>query len=204
MNFEILLAFLLGMIVLSATPGPGVFASVSKALSEGFKSSLIFIGGLVIGDIIFFILALIGITAISKLMGQFFFVIKIIGGVYLIVLGINIIKRKKEETAFDDLKRSKTKSLTGGLLVTLGNPKPILFYASIVPAIIDINQIQIYEVIAIIFIITAVSFIVIGSYCYLAIVSKSILMRKQVQRRINTVSGLIMIAVGSFILFKRG
>ncbi len=204
MNFEILLAFLLGMIVLSATPGPGVFASVSKALSEGFKSSLIFIGGLVIGDIIFFMLALIGISAISRLMGQLFFVIKMIGGAYLIYLGINIIKRKKNEIAFDDLKRSRYKSLTGGLLVTLGNPKPILFYASIVPAIIDINQIQIYEVMAIIFIITTVSFIVIGSYCYLAIVSKSILMRKQYQNRINTVSGLIMIAVGSFIIFKRG
>ncbi len=204
MNCEILLVFLLGMIVLSATPGIGVLASVSKALSEGFKSSLIFIGGLVIGDIIFFLLALIGISAISRLMGQLFFVIKIIGGVYLIYLGVNTIKRRKKEAAFDDLKRSGYKSLTGGLLVTLGNPKPILFYASIVPAIIDINQIQIYEVVAIIFIIFAVSFIVIGSYCYLATVSKSILMRKQYQNRINAVSGMTMITVGVFIIFKRG
>ena len=47
MNIEILLAFLFGMIVLSATPGPGVIASVSRAVTEGFKLSLAFIGGLV-------------------------------------------------------------------------------------------------------------------------------------------------------------
>ena len=54
MNFEILIAFLFGMVILSATPGPGVLASVSTALSKGFKASLFFISGLVIGDIIFF------------------------------------------------------------------------------------------------------------------------------------------------------
>lgn len=204
MNFEIILAFLFGMIILSATPGPGVLASVSTALSKGFKSSLLFIGGLVIGDIFFFILAIIGMSAISKIMGQFFFIIKIIGGLYLIYLGLNIIKHRKDEIYFNSEKSSKYKTLLSGLLVTLGNPKPILFYASIVPTIIDINRITLYEVMAIIFIISVISFSVIGSYCYLAIMSKSLLIKKKYQNKVNLTSGVIMVAVGSYIILTKG
>jgi threonine/homoserine/homoserine lactone efflux protein len=204
MNFEILLAFLIGMLILSATPGPGVLGSVSTALSKGFKSSLLFICGLVIGDIFFFNLAILGMSAISKIMGQLFYIIKIIGGVYLLYLGLNIIKHRNDEINLSIDKRSKYKTLLSGLLLTLGNPKPILFYASIVPTIIDINRINFYEVIAIIFIISAVSFIVIGTYCYLAIISKSVIIKKKYQNKVKLSSGLVMVAVGSYVLLKKG
>ncbi|MBN2000834.1 LysE family translocator [candidate division KSB1 bacterium] len=203
MNFDILLAFFLGMIILSATPGPGVLASVSTALSKGFKSSLLFIGGLVIGDIFFFLLAVLGMSVISKIMGQLFYIIKIIGGMYLLYLGLNIIKNRKEKIRFKNGKLSKHKTLLSGLLITLGNPKPILFYAGIVPTIIDINQIHLYEVIAIIFIISLVSFIVIGFYCYLAIISKALILKKKYQNKVNLTSGLVMVAIGSYVLLKK-
>lgn len=191
------------MIILSATPGPGVLVSVSTALSKGFSSSLLFIGGLVIGDIFFFILAIIGMSAISKIMGQLFYIIKIIGGIYLIYLGLNIIKHRKDEIHLNRDQSSKYKTLLSGLLVTLGNPKPILFYAGIVPTIIDINRINLNEVLTIILIISVVSFVVIGLYCYLAIISKSILIKKKYQNKVNFSSGIIMILVGSYIILKR-
>jgi len=204
MNYEILLAFSIGMIILAATPGPGVLASISRAISEGFKSALFFIGGLVIGDILFFLLAIIGMTTISRLMGQLFFLVKIIGGIFLVYLGINNILKRKSKISHNKLKYTKSKSLTGGLLVTLGNPKPILFYASIVPTIIDINQINFYEIFAFILIITIVSFVVVGLYCYLSIVSKSIIAQQKYQDKLNIVSGFVMIAVGLYIILKKG
>jgi threonine/homoserine/homoserine lactone efflux protein len=204
MDLKILLAFLFGMIILSATPEPGVFASVSTALSKGFKSSLLFIGGLVIGDIIFFMLAIIGMTAISKMMGQFFFIVKLIGGLYLVYMGFEIIRHRKDEIVIKNDKSARYKTMLSGLLVTLGNPKAILFYASIVPTIIDITIINPYEIMAIIFMISAISFIVVGFYCYLAVMSKSILLKKEYQRRVNISSGVIMITAGSFVLFKKG
>jgi threonine/homoserine/homoserine lactone efflux protein len=204
MDYKILLAFSIGMIILAVSPGPGVLASVSTALSKGFKSSLLFISGLVIGDIFFFILAIIGMSAISKIMGQLFFIIKIIGGLYLVYTGLNLIKHRKNEIILKSGKNSKYKTLLSALLVTLGNPKPILFYASIVPTIIDITQINLYEIMAIIFIISAISFIVIGSYCYLAIMSKSLLLKKKIQNKVNLASGMIMVSAGSYIILKKG
>ncbi len=137
MDYEILAGFLAGMIILSATPGPGVFASMSKAVSDGFKSSLFFIGGLVIGDSIFLIFAVIGMLAISKILGEMFFVIKIAGGVYLIFLGIKAFCKKHFNLCLKiEIKKNNFQTILSGLLVTLGNSKPILFYASVLSTII--------------------------------------------------------------------
>lgn len=203
MDYKILLAFSIGMIILAVSPGPGVLASVSTAVSKGFKASLLFILGLVFGDIFFFILALVGMSAISKVMGQLFYIIKMVGGIYLIYIGWDIIKHRKDEIIFNKDKSSKYKTFISALLVTLGNPKAILFYASIVPTIIDINRINLYEVLAIIFIISAVSFIVIGTYCYIAILSKTLLFKRKYQQKVNLTSGAIMISAGSYIMLKK-
>ncbi|HSR16654.1 MAG TPA: LysE family transporter [Ignavibacteriaceae bacterium] len=76
MNINILLAFLFGMILLAASPGPGVFASMSKAIAEGFTASLYLIGGLVLGDIIFLLLAVFGLSAVASLAEGIFSFIK--------------------------------------------------------------------------------------------------------------------------------
>jgi threonine/homoserine/homoserine lactone efflux protein len=204
MNYEILLTFFFGMLVLSATPGPGVFASVAKAVSDGFRSSLIFIGGLVIGDILFFSLALLGMTAISKLMGQLFLIIKIFGGLYLIYLGINTIRNRQARALSRKNNQRRYTSIISGLFVTLGNPKPILFYASIVPTIINIKEIHINEVLAIIVIITVVSYVVIGLYCYLATLSKSLMKNSRIQEKFNTMAGAVLISTGTYVILKKG
>lgn len=204
MDYKILMAFSIGMILLAVSPGPGILASVSTALSKGFKASLLFISGLVIGDIFFFILAIIGMSAISKIMGQLFYIIRIMGGLYLVYIGLDIILHRKDEIVYQGGRHSGYKTLLSALLVTLGNPKPILFYASVVPTIIDLTRINLYEIMAMIFIISAISFIVIGAYCYLAIMSKSLLAKKRFQSKVTLTSGMIMVSAGSYIIFKKG
>ena len=147
MDYELLAGFLAGMIILSATPGPGVFASMSKAVSDGFKSSLFFIGGLVIGDSIFLILALIGMSAISKVLGEMFFIIKIAGGAYLIFLGIKAFRKTQHNIEpGTKVKKNKYQTILSGLFLTLGNPKPILFYASVLPTIINFSKVRLTDI----------------------------------------------------------
>ena len=42
MNIQLLFPFFIGLVILAATPGPGIFASMAKAVAEGFKSALFF------------------------------------------------------------------------------------------------------------------------------------------------------------------
>jgi threonine/homoserine/homoserine lactone efflux protein len=203
MNINLLAAFLIGMIILAATPGPGVMASMAKAIAEGFKASLYLIGGLVVGDMIFLLLALFGLSAIAKIMGNLFLLVRIIGGLYLMYLGVRIFRSSQAELNVGtkrDINGYQT--FISGLLVTFGNPKPILFYASVLPTIINFNDVRTIDILIMMGLIALVSFSVLGTYCYIASLSNKINMSKGWQRRINQTAGMVMITVGIFIIVK--
>ena len=203
MNIEMLIAFTIGMIILAASPGPGVFATVSTSITYGFRASMYLLSGLVLGDVIFLILALVGMSAISKLMGELFFIIKIAGGIYLIFLGIKLLIKNSSASKEIKIKdRNEVNTFLSGFFVTLGNPKPILFYASLVPTIINIKEVHIPEALAMIFVVITVSFLVIGTYCYIASMSKKLLIKGKINNRINKAAGLVLCTTGSYLIVK--
>jgi threonine/homoserine/homoserine lactone efflux protein len=200
-NTNLLITFLIGMTVLAATPGPGVFGSMAKAISEGFKMSLFFIGGLVLGDIIFLTLALLGLSAIAKMLGGMFLIIRIAGGLYLIFLGIKMfMSRKIDVNIKSKQEKNKWQTCISGLLLTLGNPKPILFYASVLPTIINFSDVRIFDALLMMTLIAFVSFSVLGTYSFIASLSHKIQMSEKKQRRINQAAGLVMIIVGLYVM----
>jgi threonine/homoserine/homoserine lactone efflux protein len=201
MNYNLLLTFLFGMIVLAATPGPGVFGSMARAVSDGFKMSLFFIGGLVIGDSILLALALLGLSAIAKLMGSMFLAIRIAGGLYLVYLGIRMfISSTLNASAKTKNTENPWQTCMSGILLSLGNPKPILFYASVLPTIINFNDVRISDALLMMVLIGLVSFSVVGTYSYIASLTHKIQMSETVQRRINQAAGVVMIVVGLFVI----
>ena len=205
MNFEILSVFFVGMLILAASPGPGVIASISRALSSGFKSSLFLIAGLAVGDVIFLILALIGMSTISKLMGDLFFIIRIAGGLYLLYLGYKMFITKAHLSASSSLQQdSNLKIMTSGFLITMGNPKPIIFYASVVPTIINIRDVHFTEAFIMSLTIITVSFLVLGTYCYFASLSRKLISNDKANILVNRIGGLMMLAVGAYIIVKKG
>lgn len=201
MNINLLIAFFIGMTILAATPGPGVFGSMAKAVAEGFKMSLFFIGGLVLGDIIFFNLALLGLSAIAKMLGGMFLAIRIAGGLYLVYLGVRMFRSSRISTNVKTNNgKNKWQTCISGLLLTLGNPKPILFYASVLPTIINFNEVRFTDALLMMAIIVLVSFSVIGTYSYVASLSHKIRMSEKMQRRTNQTAGSVMIAVGIYVI----
>lgn len=91
------LAFAGAMFLLAATPGPGVFAVISRALASGFKNALFVVMGIVFADFLFLLLVVFGLSAIAAMMGEFFVLVKYLGGAYLIYLGYKIITSKDED-----------------------------------------------------------------------------------------------------------
>ena len=204
MSIELILAFTTGMVILSASPGPGVFSTLAEALSNGFKSSMYFLTGLIIGDIFFLLLAVFGLSFISVALGEFFIIVKIIGGAYLIYLGIKMWKNSKFNLNINKSKSTKTKfqKMLAGLLVTLGNPKAIIFYASLLPTIIDLKNIKMIETITIVLIVAVVSYAVIGTYSYLAVKAKLFIKDEKTVSKINKTAGAVMVGAGTYIIIK--
>lgn len=201
MNIDILTAFLIGRIVLTATPGPGVLATIIRAISDGFKGSLFFLSGVILCNIIFLLIALYGVSSISYIIGDMFFIIKIIGGIYLIILGIKLFSKDLviNETLGN---KNNYQNFLGGFLITAGNPEPILFYASVVPTLIQNKRILIVDALLMIIIIISISFIITGSYCYAASFSGGIINRNEFFRNINKIAGIVMCAIGGYLVFK--
>lgn len=200
MHFNLLIPFFFGMVILAATPGPGVFASMTKASTAGFAASLYLIGGLAVGDMIFLNLALLGLSAIAKLLGPLFISIKIIGGIYLVYMGVMMYRSTEFQTGKTTQHvEPRYRTFVSGLLVSLGNPKPILFYASVLPTIINFNDVKVIDAFIMMLLIAAVSFIVVGTYCYFASLTHKLQMAPAVVARINKTAGLVLMAVGIYV-----
>jgi len=90
MSLVSIFSFAIAIFVLAVTPGPGVFAVISRSLASGFKTTLLMVAGCVTGDIIFLLFAIMGMSVIAQTMGTLFLLVKIAGAAYLIFLGIKI------------------------------------------------------------------------------------------------------------------
>src|SRR5688572_28552370 len=146
MNLPILLAFTVALAIAVAIPGPGIFAVVSCALGRGFREALALIAGIILGDLLYFTLAVLGMAALARSMGEFFIVIKLAGAAYLIWLGLKLWRQPPTTLSAegDPLapRRGFRRSMLGGLIVTLSNPKTIAFYAGLLPTFVDLEKLS--------------------------------------------------------------
>jgi len=150
MSLISLLALAGAMFLLAITPGPGVFATVARALASGFKHSAAVVAGIVTGDISFLLFAIFGISAIAENLHELFMVIKYTGAAYLIFLGFKLWREKPKAIQISSIKdQSWNSSFFAGLFITLGNPKVILFYLGFLPTFVDLTSLSGMDVFAI-------------------------------------------------------
>ncbi|MGE4518169.1 MAG: LysE family translocator [Desulfobacteraceae bacterium] len=205
MTFFSLTGLFAAIFILAASPGPGVFAVISTALSSGFKKSLYLISGMVLGDIIYLLFAVFGLSAAASIMGDFFIVIKISASAYLIWLGVKIIMTKpvlNQSDQSDMGNTEKSKSFLTGLFITLSNPKVILFYCGFLPAFADLSELGIQDVTAMAVIVSLVLSIVLASYAYFASKAAKFVTSRKAVVNLNRSSGGIMIFAGALIAVR--
>ena len=198
-----ILSLTTAVFVLALLPGIGVFTTISRAIASGFNSALYVILGIVLGDILFLLVAIYGLNLIVKSYGEFFVFVKYLGGLYLIYLGYKIYISKAEIESID-LKKSVSKksSFVSGLLITLSNPKVVVFYLSFLPAFIDLNNFKLVDVVIVVFIVfTTLSFVLLG-YAYIASKTKDIFKSSAKLELLNKVSALIMVFMGLFLILR--
>ena len=142
---HVVAVFTLALMIAVSTPGPGIFAVVSCALGRGFHDAVAMTCGMIVGDLVYFSLAVLGMAALAHSMGDFFLIVKLAGAAYLVWLGLKLW-RTNAEIAVSDPALSSThgfrRSLVAGLTVTLSNPKTIAFYAGLLPTVIKLDQLS--------------------------------------------------------------
>ncbi len=197
MTPEALLAFAVGMTLLSLSPGPGLAAILSRTWTSGLGAGFAVTAGLVVGDFLFLGIAAIGLTAIATTLGPLFQIVKYAGALYLIWLGVKLIlAASKPLTVEASPPVHPGRDVGMGLLVTLGNPKPILFYSALLPTFLDVTAIGIGDFLLLGAVVVAVSFTVYGGYMILAERSRRMLASTAVVRRLNQATGAVLVGSG--------
>ncbi len=147
------------MVSLAVLPSSSVALVVARSATLGAVNGIAVAVGIVLGDLIFIALALAGLSVVAEALGGLFVVVKIVGGLYLIWFGINLLKSKPSKlyVASDRTSsRSLITSFTAGVVLTLGDVKAIIFYASLLPVFVDITAVN-AALVATIAVITIVS-----------------------------------------------
>ncbi|MEO9651255.1 MAG: LysE family translocator [Roseobacter sp.] len=189
------------LIVLFLTPGPVWLALMARALSGGFNAAWPLAFGVAVGDILWPLVAVLGISWILSAFDIFMIVLRWVACAVFIGMGGLLVHHANQKIETDSrlTKPGVWAGFSAGLIAILGNPKAALFYIGVLPGFFDLRNVGALDVMAII----AVSIIVplIGNLVLAAFVGRirGIITRPQTLKRINIVSGVMLILVGILI-----
>ncbi|MGL5060385.1 MAG: LysE family translocator [Microcoleus sp.] len=202
MTLSSIVALFCAMTVLAAIPSISVLAVTTRSTAFGFIHGVFTTLGIVVGDIIFILIAILGLSLIAQKMGSLFFAIKYLGGAYLIWLGIGLCKSKLQDVEAQKVaKSSLLSSFLTGLFITLGDQKATLFYLGFFPAFLDLSQISYFDI-AIVIAIAIVSVGGVKLGYALAADRARLLINSQIRKGINIAAGCVTIVVGIFLIAK--
>ena len=123
-----------------ATPGPGLAALVARVLAYGLGGVAPFIAGDVVGDMIWLVVAGTGLAALANAFAAAFAAIKYAGAAYLLYLAWRTATAPATRGEAPPPASLGPRAFLGSLSLTLGNPKVMVFFLSIMPLVVDVKS----------------------------------------------------------------
>ena len=200
MELTVWLGLLASALFISISPGPGAIFSISQGTQYGFKRSIISVIGLQLGLMSQIIFLLLGLGILIDQFPGIFSIIKILGMLYLIVLGALQWFKKIEQisTSKDDFENSFSplNSLLKGFFVNITNIKGTVFFLALIPLFVDLTSLNISTCVIFTATLVGVDLFVMTGYLMLAEISKSLLSDPKKILWQNRVTGSILIFIG--------
>ncbi|MDJ0620141.1 MAG: LysE family translocator [Calothrix sp. MO_192.B10] len=193
------------MVTLAMLPSTSVALVVTRSATLGFLNGAAVSIGIVLGDLIFALLAIFGLTALSGLMGALFLVIKYIAGAYLIWFGVTLLTNRTSTNLHANSSSPSgglTTSFFAGFFVTLSDVKAILFYGSLFPTFVDMSALSMTDIL----VITLVILITVGGVklMYAFGAKKLVSMSKglKIEKEAKLAAGSLMVGAGTYLIVK--
>ena len=202
MSLESGFVFFIAIIIFSVTPGPGVFALLARALSHNARACYSMAFGMAMSDLIYLVMACLGLAVIAQNYGIVFTLIRITGAIYLIYLGWKMWADRSHLQHLDEPSTKTDRHWSGlvqGFLISASNPKVILFYIAFLPTFMDLSALTAQDIV--IACILCVTGLMIGlmAIAYSAAWARSNFRSTQATTRLNRVAGSIMISAGVYL-----
>ncbi len=184
-------------------PGPVWVALIARALSGGMAGAWPLAVGVALGDLIWPLCAVFGLTWVLSLYGDFLIVLGWVAAGVFVLMGALLI-RKGPDAPNSDGRLTRPGIWPGfavGVAAVLGNPKAILFYMGVLPGFFDLTRVTGLDIAAIIAVSATVP--MLGNMALALFVDRArrLLQSPSALRRLNRISGLLLITVGLIIPF---
>ncbi len=203
------LVFVSISILYIAAPGPAVFLAINRGAVHGVKKSSLTLLGNSTGLAIMAFISAVGIGAIITNSPILMQVVKIVGALFLLYLGIKMVvlaNKVKLLSSTGQVHASSKSSFSfykDGVILALSNPKPIIFFTSIYPQFISYGAHQSVQFFILGASFSILSFFLLSSY---VVISRHTFGRLMTQKRIivfNWISGLLLIAIAMVLILSK-
>jgi threonine/homoserine/homoserine lactone efflux protein len=189
--------------VAALTPGPAVAAIVARAITSGARPAMAINAGVVTGDLLFLLLAAAGMAAAARTMGEAFELVKIAGALYLAWQGVTLWRQPAAAPAATGGPGTGLRgNYAAGLLLMFGHVQAMLFYAALLPGLVDFAALTWRDLA----LVAAMLVVVIGGvntgYVLLASRARRFFADESAQRAIRRLAGTLMFVAAALVLTR--
>jgi threonine/homoserine/homoserine lactone efflux protein len=177
-----------------ATPGPGVAAVLTRSLAHGMRGAPAFIAGFLLGDLLWFAGASAGLAALAQTAQTVFLVVRYAGAAYLLYLAYRLwtAAPRPLEAVDVDASQKPLRLFLGSFTLTLGNPKAMIFFVALLPAVVQLQTFRLTDYLLIAVAITVILPLVLGGYAWAASRARRFFRKPTSIRLLNRGAGTAM------------
>ncbi len=205
MSLELWLAFVAASALLLVIPGPTILTVISYSLAHGRRANVPLVAAVALGDSTALALSLLGLGAVLASSAFWFAVLKSAGGLYLIYLGVRLLRRgvASAEIAAPAAPGSRWRLFANTWLVTALNPKGIVFFVAFLPQFVTpgADAARQLWILAATFVLMAI--VNATLYAVFAAAAHRMLTAPRAQRGFNLAGGTLLTAAGVWALLAR-
>lgn len=197
-------SFLVASMLLTISPGPDNIYVLMQSIAHGKKYGIATAFGLVLGIIIHTSLIAFGVSAIIQNSPKLFFIIKLLGALYLLYLAYKVFKISSKIDLENSSvpKKPVIELIKQGFIMNILNPKVTIFFLAFFPAFIDVssdNTIQEIYILGFIFMLQA--FLIFSTFAIVADKSTTFLRdNKQFSTILKWTQIVVFVGIAVFIL----
>jgi len=205
MPYESLLLFAAALLVLFFTPGPGNVAMVARTLDAGPVHGFVYGGGIITGDIFWFTIAVTGLTAVADRVGPAGWVFKIIGVAILLWFAWGAFQSYRYPKVAQLKKPTRVglaATYLAGIAMPLTNPKPIIFYLTLLPSFFDLDQVDLPAYLAMVAIMLSMYLLTAAVHVGLAHRARNWMQEKGIKRWADAVTVIVMLGIAMLLILR--
>ena len=201
MSPEVWLTYIAACIIIAIVPGPGVSLIIANSVRYGWRAGIANVAGIQLGLAFSLTILVVGLASVMTLVSQWFDYLRLAGATYLVWLGVKLL--------LSDGKLIKSKAVptrsgffVQGVIVTLVNPKLLLFFGAFIPQFVDPTGDTVLQIavlgLTFMFIVTILD----SSYALLVGNARNRLTQTRV-RILERFSGLFLVCGGLYLALAR-